>query len=57
MSITLFFSGLGLGMVFGWITVALLINFRRIWQGAVDPGSQGRQELAKALAQTPQSPW
>ncbi len=56
MSIMLFFSGLGLGMVFGWITVALLINFRLVWHGAVDQGSLTRQGLAKALAQTPESP-
>jgi len=56
MSIMLFFSGLGLGIVFGWIIVALLINFRLAWHGTVDQGSLSRQELAKALAQTPESP-
>ncbi len=52
MSVTLFFSGVGLGMVFGWIIVALLINFRLLWQGQVD--GLARQGLAKGLAQIPQ---
>ena len=52
MSVTLFFSGVGLGMIFGWIIVALLINFRLLWQGHVD--GLARQGLAKALA--PKSP-
>ena len=57
MSIMLFFFGLSLGVVFGWITMALLINFRLVWLGAVDHGSLSRQGLSNALAQTPESPW
>ncbi|MGD0827102.1 MAG: hypothetical protein ABSA09_03330 [Desulfobaccales bacterium] len=57
MSIMLFFCGLSLGVVFGFITLAPLINFRLVWLGAVDHGSLSRQGLAKALAQTPESPW
>ncbi len=56
MSIMLFFFGLSLGIVFGWIIVALLINFRLLWHGLVDHGSLSRQGLSKALAQTPESP-
>ena len=56
MSIMLFFSGLSLGMVFGWITVALLINFRLLCHGLVDHGSLSRQGLSKALARTPEFP-
>jgi len=48
MSVTLFFPGVGLGMVFGWIIAALLVNFRLHWQGHVD--GLARQGLAKALA-------
>jgi hypothetical protein len=56
MSITLFFFGLIMGIVFGWITLSLLINLRLIWHGPVDQGSLSRQGLTEALAQTPRTP-
>ena len=55
MSSMLFFFGLSLGIVFGWIILALLITFRLLWHGLVDHGSLSRQGLSKALAQTPES--
>jgi len=55
MSIKLFFFGLSLGIVSGWIILALLINFRLLWHGLVDHGRLSRQGPSKALAQTPES--
>jgi len=56
MSIMLFLCGLSLGVVFGLITMAPLINFRLVWLGPVDHGSLSRQGLSKVLAQTLESP-
>jgi hypothetical protein len=55
MSSMLFFFGLSMGIVFGWISMALLINFRLVWHGLVDHGSLSRQGMANALAQIPES--
>jgi hypothetical protein len=55
MSSMLFFFGLCMGIVFGWISVALLINFRLVWHGPVEHGSLSRQGMEKALARTPES--
>ncbi|MGA7576946.1 MAG: hypothetical protein ACLQUW_03770 [Desulfobaccales bacterium] len=54
MSMTLFFLGLSLGVIFGWIGTSLLANFRLLLHGSVDD-DLSRPGLSKALAQTPES--
>ncbi len=55
MSSMLFFFGLSMGIVFGWISMALLINLQMVWHGPVDHDSLSRHGMARALAQTPES--
>ena len=52
MSMTLFFLGLILGVIFGWIGTSLLANFWLLLHGPVDD-DLSRPGLSKALAQTP----
>jgi hypothetical protein len=47
MSIMLFFLGLSLGIIFGWIGMALALNFRLLWHGPDGQSSLSRQRLSK----------
>ena len=49
MYMPVFFLGLGLGVICGWIGMALVANLRLLWQGPIVQGIPGRPGLAHPL--------